>query len=117
VRTIAGLWIGQAAHDLRFAIRMYRRNAGFCTAAVLTLAIGIGANVANSTVVNAVLLRPLPYDRSDRLVHIVENGAVQDGSTPVIRPVPAFDLGTLAAFRRETKTLSHARVSVQQIVQ
>ncbi|MGH9371931.1 MAG: ABC transporter permease [Vicinamibacterales bacterium] len=116
MRTTGGLWIGQAAHDLRFAIRMYRRNAGFCTAAVLTLAIGIGANVAIFTVVNAVVLRPLPYDRSDRLVHIVENVAVQDGTNTVLRPVPAFDLGTLAAFRSETRTLSHSGVALSEVM-
>ena len=58
-----GLW-----QDTRLALRMLRRQPAFATIAVLTLAIGIGANIAIITVGDALLLRPLPYPDSERLV-------------------------------------------------
>ena len=108
-RRVAGVLLA----DLRFAVRVLRRQPAFTAASVVTLALGIGANVAVFSVVWHVLLAPAPYRDADRLVAAFMTSATSDRGT--FSPLDWRDLGArsrtladLAAYQRATRNLTGA---------
>jgi putative ABC transport system permease protein len=80
-------WLDRSLQDVKYGWRVLLRNPGFTAVAIITLALGIGANTAIFSAVNAVLLKPLPYPDADRLVMIwVTEPSAPDGLFPATGP-------------------------------
>jgi putative ABC transport system permease protein len=84
-------WIDQAGRDFRHALRMLQRSPGFTAVAVLTLALGIGANTAIFSVVNSVLIRPLPYHDPAGLVMVWESNSEHPNPHNTVSPPNFLD--------------------------
>src|SRR3954454_24466142 len=89
-------------NDLRFAFRQFLKCPAFTVIAVLTLALGIGANTAIFSVVNAVLLRPLPYPQPERIVYLNEIGSGVDTS---------IALPDYLDWRKDAKSFQHLAIT------
>lgn len=92
--------------DFFFALRQLRKSPGFAFVAILTLALGIGANTSIFSVVNAVLLRPLPYPHSERLMIVSQRDADQ--------PSISMSLPDYLDYRRDNTAFEHFAVSRRQ---
>ncbi|MEZ5316233.1 MAG: ABC transporter permease [Vicinamibacterales bacterium] len=98
-----GAWLSALAQDVRLALRRMRRQPGFSLVAVLTLALGIGANTAILSAVQSVLLRPLPFPDSDHLVRILTSRRTTDGREEYVAVLPTW----YHAIRERSTRLAH----------
>jgi len=96
-------WLEDLRRDIPYAIRGLRRTPGFTLAAILTLGLGIGATTAILSVVNTVLLRPLPYPASDRLVQITQVVPPPEPGKPP--PPRVITYAQFAEWRSRTATM------------
>src|SRR5262245_18833972 len=96
--------LGDFTRDVRYCARSLRRSPGFAVVAILTLALGIGAATTIYSIVDTILLQPLPFAGSDRLVRVVENVAVA-GRPPMQRGVTYREF---LEWRARSRTLADA---------
>ncbi|MHB8388493.1 MAG: ADOP family duplicated permease [Acidobacteriaceae bacterium] len=98
------VWLDKLLRDLRFGLRLIRQNPGFAATVILTLALGMGANTAVFSVMNAVLLRSLPVTDPQRLVYLRTSNSPR--GTGTIDSTATFSYPVYDALRRQGRSLS-----------
>lgn len=98
--------------DMRYGLRMLGRNPGFTAVAVLALGLGIGANTAIFTVVNALLIRSLPFEEADRLVMVFEHNRPRNRPRNVISPANYLDWKARNSVFEQIAAFSETRVNL-----
>jgi putative ABC transport system permease protein len=103
-------WIEHSVQDLRHALRQLARSPAFAGIVIVTLALGIGSTTAIFSVVEAVLLRPLPYPQADRIVRIIERPVEQANEIGYQQSLATVWTRDLPVLRAQAPTLSHVGV-------
>ena len=105
------MWLENLTRDVMYALRSFWRNKAFAAIGMMTIALGIGANAAIFSVVNAVLLKPLPYLDPDRLVRFAEITPASATPNGRERRSGAISVTELLELRSRAKTVSHVSFS------
>jgi len=92
-------WAQDITRDIRFALRSYRRAPGFTAVAVITLALGIGTTTAAFSIIDAVLIRPLAYEKPERIVTLT-------GRDSLGREIPSVSVPTFDDWRGQSRSFS-----------
>src|SRR5687767_6893074 len=111
-----GRFLEDFGRDVRHMARGFRRNPGFATAVILTLALGIGGNTAIFSVVDQLLLRPLPYPEGDELLVIRERFDQWQGSQPPATALNVVSPANWLDWKRQNRTLEDIAVWRTQVV-
>lgn len=108
-------WWADFVQDLRHGVRMLAADPGFAAAAILTLALGIGANTAIFSVVKAVLLEPLPYYRPDRVVQLIQN--IPPAVSNTGKPSQSTGMSFVEMFELQKRSETLAQIASYEIHQ